>query len=434
MKNSKQIADSVFKIRDEYVERQNIRNRKIRKVTYICSTVCMICLVVIGVHHSGDIVNKINEISGREFILETEATTESTTTETTVSPLITTALDDKYQSVQTDLMEIPSDEQINVQTTTESKDNNSNISRPLKPVMTTMVGGNNTVITKQTTVSNQNSVVIVTKPTTNTTTKTTNKVTIKPTTNTTTKTNVKVTTKPICTEKVTNTTVVTKSTTTKSSTFYFEDLVITECNPVYPTITTTNNNVIETTTTANVGDASNDKYTSVSVVTSYNVATTTSVIVVTKATTENTSINIVTNVSFVTSVNVVTNVSVVTTVNNVATDSSEDYVTTSVDEENNTNTTEPTLPADDSEECWDYITQQYETVFVNGNEYSYSGKKSVGSIVGDLLYSVKVNRIDEDTGQTQFINVSVYTVMGYSQGDKIAVKFEGYDGYYIYTS
>ena len=48
MKNSKEMADSVFKIRDEYLEKQRKRRLKIKKAAFIGSSVCVFCLIIEG--------------------------------------------------------------------------------------------------------------------------------------------------------------------------------------------------------------------------------------------------------------------------------------------------------------------------------------------------------------------------------------------------
>lgn len=50
MKNSKEMADSVFRIRDAYLEKQRIRKVKLKKAAYIGSSVCMLGLVLVGIH------------------------------------------------------------------------------------------------------------------------------------------------------------------------------------------------------------------------------------------------------------------------------------------------------------------------------------------------------------------------------------------------
>lgn len=50
MKNSKEMADSVFKIRDAYLEKQRKRMRGLKKTAYISSSVCMFALILIGIN------------------------------------------------------------------------------------------------------------------------------------------------------------------------------------------------------------------------------------------------------------------------------------------------------------------------------------------------------------------------------------------------
>lgn len=50
MKNSKEMADSVFKIRDEYLEKQRKRMRGLKKAASIGSSFCMFGLILIGIN------------------------------------------------------------------------------------------------------------------------------------------------------------------------------------------------------------------------------------------------------------------------------------------------------------------------------------------------------------------------------------------------
>ena len=50
MKNSKEMADSVFMIRDAFLEKQRIRKVKLKKAAYIGSSVCMFGLILVGIH------------------------------------------------------------------------------------------------------------------------------------------------------------------------------------------------------------------------------------------------------------------------------------------------------------------------------------------------------------------------------------------------
>ena len=48
MKNSKEIANAVLQARNEHIEQQEIRNRKIRKISAISGTACAVCLTAVG--------------------------------------------------------------------------------------------------------------------------------------------------------------------------------------------------------------------------------------------------------------------------------------------------------------------------------------------------------------------------------------------------
>lgn len=48
MKKSKEIANAVLQARDEHIEQQEIRNRKIRKISAISGTACAVCLTAVG--------------------------------------------------------------------------------------------------------------------------------------------------------------------------------------------------------------------------------------------------------------------------------------------------------------------------------------------------------------------------------------------------
>lgn len=50
MKNSKEMADSVFRIRNAYLEKQRIRKFKLKKAAYIGSSVCMFGLIFAGIY------------------------------------------------------------------------------------------------------------------------------------------------------------------------------------------------------------------------------------------------------------------------------------------------------------------------------------------------------------------------------------------------
>jgi hypothetical protein len=49
MKSSKEMADSVFRIRDAYIEKRNKRRLYIKRTAFVASTACMFVLVIVGI-------------------------------------------------------------------------------------------------------------------------------------------------------------------------------------------------------------------------------------------------------------------------------------------------------------------------------------------------------------------------------------------------
>ena len=89
MKNSKKMADSVFKIRDAYLEKRRKRNSVIKKIVYIGSMLCIFGLIVICINYFRFTNMKIpsftkNYISEKTensaIIVESEKTAESSDT------------------------------------------------------------------------------------------------------------------------------------------------------------------------------------------------------------------------------------------------------------------------------------------------------------------------------------------------------------------
>ncbi len=76
MKSSKQIADYVFKKRDEHEERKKIIVVRIRRTTYVCSTLCAAILIVVGINALKPAMDELPNMIEPEPI----------TTETTVVP------------------------------------------------------------------------------------------------------------------------------------------------------------------------------------------------------------------------------------------------------------------------------------------------------------------------------------------------------------
>ncbi len=111
MKSSKQIADYVFKKRDEHEERKKIIAVRIRRTTYVCSTLCAAVLIVIGINALKPTMDEVPNMI------------EPITTETTVvpDPFENTENSNASESLQTDASE-PNQNNTDAseQTTTES--------------------------------------------------------------------------------------------------------------------------------------------------------------------------------------------------------------------------------------------------------------------------------------------------------------------------
>ncbi|MBR6580103.1 MAG: hypothetical protein IKK66_02280 [Ruminococcus sp.] len=70
MKNSKEIANAVLQARDEHMEQQEIRNRKIRKISAISGTACALCLTAVGVGHLNSVHKNVPVADTRETYID----------------------------------------------------------------------------------------------------------------------------------------------------------------------------------------------------------------------------------------------------------------------------------------------------------------------------------------------------------------------------
>ena len=59
MKNSKEIANAVLQARNEHMEQQEIRNRKLRKISAISGTACALCLTAVGIGHLNSVQKNV---------------------------------------------------------------------------------------------------------------------------------------------------------------------------------------------------------------------------------------------------------------------------------------------------------------------------------------------------------------------------------------
>ena len=81
MKTSKEMADSVFQIRDAYIEKKRKKIVYIKKTGYIVSVVCMFTIVFLGIKYSSSIKQDIPEVN----IVDNSENMEGTTVITQIS-------------------------------------------------------------------------------------------------------------------------------------------------------------------------------------------------------------------------------------------------------------------------------------------------------------------------------------------------------------
>lgn len=63
MKNSKEIASTVFKARNEYMKQEQIKNRRIRKASAVCGTVCALCMTIAGVGYFNSMQTRLPSVT-----------------------------------------------------------------------------------------------------------------------------------------------------------------------------------------------------------------------------------------------------------------------------------------------------------------------------------------------------------------------------------
>jgi len=81
MKTSKEMADSVFQIRDAYIEKKRKKIVYIKKASYIVSVACMFTIVFLGIKYSSSIKQDIPEVN----IVDNSENMEETTVITQIS-------------------------------------------------------------------------------------------------------------------------------------------------------------------------------------------------------------------------------------------------------------------------------------------------------------------------------------------------------------
>lgn len=155
MKNSKEIASTVFQVRDEYMEHQEVKNRKIRKAAAVSGMACALCLTVVGAGYMETVNEKYPvmqsapeniagsestenyssaqsdyEVSADSYVGAVQASSASSeNTESTAAPVVIepSSAEPQNEHVQSTgiSVELPSEVQQNPESNTVSADNTS---------------------------------------------------------------------------------------------------------------------------------------------------------------------------------------------------------------------------------------------------------------------------------------------------------------------
>ncbi len=190
MKTSKEMADSVFKIRDAYEEKQ--RKKKIirRKAVYVVSTACMFGAIFIGIKYTSSMKHSIPEVAvvdttdATESIEDTHQTTKVTGTVSTDSKYINTESTkeskitsvtaaslteptetketdtDKPNTAESDINENETDEPTHIQTEPVSEKTEPIITETNISEITAFVSSGGTVVQNSTTPSGDDSPIV----------------------------------------------------------------------------------------------------------------------------------------------------------------------------------------------------------------------------------------------------------------------------------
>lgn len=111
MKNSKEMADSVFMIRDAFLEKQRIRKVKLKKAAYIGSSVCMFGLVLAGIQFIISDRQQISDITvtdvseSTSFSGEPESGTNETHKDNEMMPADSTSQEPEIEKIPDKLIE-----------------------------------------------------------------------------------------------------------------------------------------------------------------------------------------------------------------------------------------------------------------------------------------------------------------------------------------
>lgn len=142
MKTSKEMADSVFKIRDAYEEKQRKKRIIRRKAIYAVSTACMFGAIFIGIKYSSSMKHSIPEIAVIDSSEDTETTEDTHQTNKVTESASTSSIYLNTESTKertnytvteasTNNMTEAAETDIDIPTTTESDINESDPDEPI---------------------------------------------------------------------------------------------------------------------------------------------------------------------------------------------------------------------------------------------------------------------------------------------------------------
>lgn len=142
MKTSKEMADSVFKIRDAYEEKQRKKRLIRRKAIYAVSTACMFGAIFIGIKYSSSMKHSIPELAVIDSSEDTETTEDTHQTNKVTESASTSSIYLNTESTKertnytvteasTNNMAEAAETDIDIPTTTESDINESDPDEPI---------------------------------------------------------------------------------------------------------------------------------------------------------------------------------------------------------------------------------------------------------------------------------------------------------------
>lgn len=148
MKNSKEMADSVFRIRDAYIEKRNKRRLIIKRTALISSTACMLALTIAGINlakpgrqHSTDIeVIGTSDVTGEVQTapdIRTSAMSAAPAAKNTTSAALTQQTSKSEMTSETETAPTEAQTEEETAQAEEQTENGTALTETTKPVTTT---------------------------------------------------------------------------------------------------------------------------------------------------------------------------------------------------------------------------------------------------------------------------------------------------------